>query len=101
VLELDPLFQAPKTAAILRLDTTGAYREVFRSAIKPWGKWLRYQYATFDFSAVKEPGIYVINYAGDQTGPYPIAPHLYRKGLCPPPPDTYPPVHMAHMKVRE
>ena len=101
VLELDPLFEAPKTAAVLKLDTTGAYREIFRSAIKPWGKWLRYQYATFDFSAVKEPGIYVIDYAGHQTGAFQIAPHLYSKGVWQPSLDTYLPVQMDHVKVRE
>ena len=101
VLELDPQFEAPRTAQILRLDTAGVYREVFQGAIKPWGKWLRYQYATFDFSAVNEPGVYVIDYAGHRTGPFQIAPHLYSKGVWQPSLDTYLPVQMDHVKVRE
>jgi endoglucanase len=101
VLELDPQFEAPRMARVLRLDRASAYREVFQSAIKPWGKWLRYQYATFDFSVVKEPGIYVIEYAGHRTGPFQIAPHLYSKGVWQPSLDTYLPVQMDHVKVRE
>jgi endoglucanase len=101
VLELDPQFEAPGMARVLRLDRASAYREVFQSAIKPWGKWLRYQYATFDFSVVKEPGIYVIEYAGHRTGPFQIAPHLYSKGVWQPSLDTYLPVQMDHVKVRE
>ncbi len=58
VIELDPLFDAPKTARVLRLASDGEYREAFRGEIKPWGKWLRYQYARFDFSSLHEPGIY-------------------------------------------
>ena len=64
VLELDPLYDAPKTARVLRLDSAGTYSEAFPAPIKPWGKWLRYRYATFDFSRVREPGLYAIEYAG-------------------------------------
>src|SRR5271157_2900345 len=45
VLELDPLYNAPKTARVLRITADGDYKEVFRGEIKPWGKWMRYQYA--------------------------------------------------------
>ena len=101
VLELDPLFQAPVTARLMRLDASGTYREAFQNAIKPWGKWLRYQYATFDFSSVDEPGIYAIEYAGHQTGPFRIATNLYDKGVWQPSLDTYLAVQMDHVKVRE
>jgi endoglucanase len=51
VLEFDPAYNAAKTARVLRITPDGEYREVFKAEIKPWGKWLRYQYAHFDFSA--------------------------------------------------
>jgi hypothetical protein len=57
VLELDPLYDAPKTARVLRITPDGEYKEAFRGEIKPWGKWIRYQYAHFDFSFVREPGV--------------------------------------------
>jgi len=100
VLELDPLFQAPKTARVLRLTPEGGFDEAFSGPVKPWGKWMRYQYAHFDFSAVREPGLYVIEYAGQKTGPFRIAPDVYndiwRSSL-----DTYLTEQMDHVKVRE
>ena len=102
VIELDPLYDAPKTARVLRLAPDGEYREAFRSEIKPWGKWMRYQYARFDFSAVHEPGIYAIEYAGaprmrrSESRKTCIATHVWQASL-----DTYLPVQMDHVKVRE
>ena len=51
VLEFDARYDPPPTARVLSLSATGAYEKVFEGAIKPWGPWLRYHYATFDFSA--------------------------------------------------
>jgi hypothetical protein len=101
VLELDPHYAAPADAQVVRLDADGNAREVFKSPIKPWGKWLRYQYATFDFSAVHEPGIYAIEYAGQTTKPFRIAADVYKKGVWQPSLDTYLAVQMDHTKVRE
>ncbi len=100
VLELDPLFKAPTTARVLRVTPEGEYREVFSGEIKPWGKWMRYQYARFDFSAVREPGIYVIEYAGQRTGPFRIANNVY-DGIWNLSLNTYLPEQMDHVKVRE
>jgi hypothetical protein len=102
LVELDPHERAPPTAArLLRLDATGSYKEVFRAAIKPWGKWLRYQYASFDFSPVREPGLYAIEYAGHTSSLFRIAPNLYKVGVWQPSLDTYLAVQMDHIKVRE
>lgn len=81
VLELDPLYKVPKSARVLRLASDGEYREAFRGEIKSWGKWLRYQYAQFDFSSVHEPGIYAIEYAGHVNAPFQIAPRVKTFGI--------------------
>ena len=101
ILELDPHADTPRYARVVRLDAAGQYREVFRDEIKFWGKWLRYQYASFDFSRVREPGIYAIDYAGHNNGPFLIAANLYEHGVWQPTLDTYLPVQMDHIKVRE
>jgi endoglucanase len=101
VIELDPLFDAPKTARVLRLAPDGEYREAFRGEIKPWGKWLRYQYARFDFSSLHEPGIYAIEYAGHLNAPFRIANDVYHEHVWQASLDTYLPVQMDHVKVRE
>jgi hypothetical protein len=101
VIEMDPLDHAASAARVLRLDPTGDYRPVFEGAVKPWGRWLRYQYATFDFSAVHDPGIYRIEFQGRAFGPFRIAADLYRQGVWQPSLDTYLAVQMDHVKVRE
>jgi endoglucanase len=101
MLELDSHYEPAKTARLLRLDSTGNYSEVFQAAIKPWGKWLRYQYASFDFSPVRAPGLYAIEYAGQTSGLFRIGPDVYKKGVWQPSLDTYLPVQMDHIKVRE
>lgn len=100
ILELDPLYGAPKTARLLRLTPEGEYREVFRGEVKPWGKWMRYQYARFDFSAVREPGNYAIEYAGHRSGIFRIAQDVY-DGIWHASLDTYLAEQMDHVKVRE
>lgn len=101
IVELDPLFKAPAIARLLRLNPEGKYIEAFDGPVKSWGKWLRYQYATFDFSTVHDPGIYAIEYAGQTTTPFRIAKDVYQKGVWQPTLDTYLAVQMDHVKVRE
>ena len=100
IIELDPLFEAPKTASVLRLNEKGEYKEAFRGEVRPWGRWLRYQYAKFDFSGVREPGMYAIEYAGRLSGPFAIAPGVYEK-IWRPSLDIYLAEQMDHVKVRE
>ena len=77
VLELDPKYDAPKTAKVLRLMEDGSYKQVFEDSITPSTPWLRYVYSKFDFTPVKEPGLYVIEYAGQRTAPFPISKEAY------------------------
>ncbi|MGB6306405.1 MAG: glycoside hydrolase family 9 protein, partial [Steroidobacteraceae bacterium] len=101
LLEFDSHYAPPQTARILRLNPAGHYAEVFRGTIKPWGKWLRYRYASFDFSPVRTPGVYAIDYAGHTSAPFRIAADVYRQGVWQPSLDTYLAVQMDHVKVRE
>lgn len=100
VLELDPVFEAPKTARVSRLTAEGNYQKVFEGPVKPWGNWMRYRYAHFDFSPVREPGIYVIEYGGERTAPFRIADDVY-DGIWNLSLNTYLPEQMDHVKVRE
>ena len=100
VIELDPKFDAPKTAKVLRLGEDGSYKQVFEGAISGLTPWLRYTYAKFDFSAVKDPGLYAIEYAGRRTDLFPIAKDVYSRtwqsSL-----DGFLAVEMDHVSVRE
>ena len=77
VLELDPKYAGPRTAKVLRLTGSGTYQKVFEGPITPSTPWLRYVYSKFDFTAVNEPGLYVIEYADQRTAPFPISKNVY------------------------
>jgi len=100
VLELDPNFDAPKTAKVLRLEADGSYKQVFEGPISTPTPWLRYRYANFDFSSVKDPGLYAIEYAGERTKLFPIEngvySHAWQSSLS-----GFLGVEMDHVSVRE
>jgi endoglucanase len=100
VIELDPNFKGPAEATLVKLTSNGTEKPVRTAKLKRWGKWLRYNYATFDFSNVRAPGLYALSYAGRTTGPFAISANAYdriwQKSL-----DTYLVEQMDHMRVRE
>jgi endoglucanase len=77
VLELDPKYNGPKTAKVLRLMEDGTYKQVFEGPIAPSTPWMRYMYSQFDFTPVKDPGLYVIEYADQRTASFPISKDAY------------------------
>ena len=100
VLELDPKYNAPQTARVLRLMEDGSYKQVFEGPITPSTAWLRYVYSKFDFTAVKDPGLYVIEYADQRTAPFPISndayANIWQDSL-----DHHIAAQMDHVSVRE
>ncbi|HXK05264.1 MAG TPA: glycoside hydrolase family 9 protein [Verrucomicrobiae bacterium] len=100
VIELDPKFNAPKTAKVLLLAEDGSYKPVFEGPVSEPTPWLRYTYVKFDFSPVKESGICSIEYAGQRTELFPIAKDVYSRtwqsSL-----DGYLAMEMDHVSVRE
>jgi hypothetical protein len=100
ILELDPKFNAPKTAKVLRLSEDGGYKQVFEGPVTASTPWLRYTYSKFDFTPVREPGLYVIEYGGQRTELFPIASDVYSK-TWQSTLDGFLAVEMDHVSVRE
>jgi endoglucanase len=100
IIELDPNMKAPSAITLLKVDANGGYTPALHGTIKPWGKWLRYNYARFDFSSVRTPGLYAISYAGHIFNPFRIADNAYAR-IWQPSLDTYLAEQMDHMAVRE
>ena len=73
VLETDRNAPAPGTARLLRVDADGSTREALAATPRRWGQYLRYDYYPFDFSDVREPGLYQIEAAGQRTAAFRIA----------------------------
>ncbi len=100
VIELDPNDKPLPTASLIEVGSDGRQVEKLKVKIQPWGKYLRYNYVVADFSAVKDPGIYLIRYGTQQTGAFPIADDVYER-VWHPTLDVYIPVSMDHMFVNE
>lgn len=100
VIELDKNDAPQKTATLLRVTPEGKMSEALMAEAKPWGSFLRYNYLTFDFSSVKDSGLYIIQYGDQRTEAFPIGPRVYRD-VWHPTLDVWFPVQMDHMLVRE
>jgi hypothetical protein len=100
IIELDPAGGPTGSATLLRVRDDGARVPVLTGPARPWGPWQRYRYAKFDFTAVREPGLYEISYAGHANGPIRIAADAYA-GIWQPSLDTYLAEQMDHMSIRE
>jgi endoglucanase len=86
-------------AVLLRILPTGGTAPMLSGAIRRWGRFLRYEYGVFDFSAVREPGVYVLRREQDQTPPFRIAEDVYRQGVWQPTLETFLPAQMCHVQV--
>lgn len=100
VIELDKNDHFLSTARVLRVSDKGEAGGVFTSEVKVWGQYLRYNYATFDFTPVTEEGLYILAYGDQRTKALRIAADVYNKAWQPTL-DVFFPVQMDHMRVRE
>ncbi len=100
VIELDINDTPVKTAQVFQVTADGRSVEKFSGPVEVWGKYLRYNYARFDFSSVSEPGIYYISYGDYKTNPFVISPEVY-DDVWHPTLDVWFPVQMDHMTVNE
>ncbi|HEV2324699.1 MAG TPA: glycoside hydrolase family 9 protein [Terracidiphilus sp.] len=100
VIELDRNFNGPTTAKLLQLSDDGSFKPVFEGPVSKPTPWLRYNYAKFDFSPMKQPGLYEIEYAGQRSDVFPIAEDVYsdtwQTSL-----DGFLAVQMDHVSVRD
>lgn len=100
VIELDKTDTPLQTAALYQITDDGKQIEKLKADAQKWGNYLRYNYLTFDFSSVKEPGLYFIQYGNQKTNSFPINKNVYdniwQQSL-----DVFMPVQMDHMFVNE
>jgi endoglucanase len=100
VIELDKNDTPLKTASLFKVTQDGDFVEKFKGEVNVWGKYLRYNYVKFDFSSVKEPGVYYIQYGTEKTNSFTINPTVY-DNIWHPTLDVWFPVQMDHMEVNE
>ena len=100
VIELDKKDKVLPTATLMRIKTDGTTEQAFKGDIKEWGPYFKYNYVKFDFSSVKEPGVYYIQYGDTKTNDFLIDAHVYDK-ITDATTDVWVPIHMNHMYVTE
>ena len=101
VVELDKNSFVAAKAKVYRIDQDGNEKVVLEPAVKMWGEFnKRYNYAQIDFSKVKTPGLYYIEYDGFKSNVFPIDNNVYA-GKWHTTMDVWLPAQMDHMRVKE
>ena len=100
VIETDARDQVSGPVQLVRIDAQGE-TVVSTQEPKVWGKFLRYQYLTADFTQVTEPGLYQVRYQNSCSSIFRIAPDVYDRGVWQPVIEYFLPVQMCHMRVSE
>ncbi|HEX2396395.1 MAG TPA: cellulase N-terminal Ig-like domain-containing protein [Bacteroidales bacterium] len=100
VIELDRKDKPLSKASIYKIGDDGKATKVFSGKTEPWGNYFKYHYLKFDFTAVKNPGVYYIQYGDYKTNNFIIQDNVYDK-ITEATSDIWIPIHMNHMFVNE
>ncbi len=100
VIELDKNDVPLTKASLYQVTGDGEMVEKLIADLEPWGNFLRYNYIKFDFTSVKEPGLYFIQYGDQKTNPFAIDANVY-DNIWHSTMDVWFPVQMDHMQVNE
>ncbi|HEY7883366.1 MAG TPA: glycoside hydrolase family 9 protein, partial [Cellvibrionaceae bacterium] len=100
VIELDNRDKRNPKAELVRVMADGREQVAHSAKATEWGQYLRYNYREFDFSSVREPGLYYLRYGQQKTTIFSIAETVYDKPWQPTL-DVFFPVQMDHMTVEE
>lgn len=101
IIELDPSDNRREKAILMKVTEDDGLHEVMEANPSQWGRFLRYDYAIFDFTSIKEPGMYIVCYGKQRSNPFSIDPNVFRTGVWQPALEGYFPVQMCHIKVKE
>lgn len=100
VIELDKNASPKTTATLMRINEDGTISKAYEAKLETWGDYYKYNYVKFNFSEVKTPGIYYIQYDTTKTNNFLIDNHVYDK-ITDATTDVWVPIHMNHMFVNE
>ena len=100
VIELDKNDAVKDKASLMRIKDDGQVETAFEGGISTWGPYFKYNYVKFDFSSVRQPGVYYIQYGDTKTNNFIIDNSVYDK-ITDATTDVWVPIHMNHMYVNE
>jgi len=100
IIELDKK-GAPQKTAYLKKITANKIETIKVMTTEGCQDFLRYQYLSADFSDIREPGLYYIEYDSRKSNLFRISADIFKQGIWQPTLEYYLPVQMCHMKVFE
>ncbi|GFN32267.1 hypothetical protein PCURB6_25270 [Paenibacillus curdlanolyticus] len=100
IIELDKRENRREKPELVRITETGE-QLVLSAEGQEWGQFLRYHYLKFDFTAVREEGLYKVRYGSSESSVFSIASDVYDRGVWQPVLEYFLPVQMCHMRVSE
>ncbi len=101
VIELDQRDAQNDPAELLAVLPQGGTKPMLTTSAKSWGKFLRYRYLIFDFSQIRQPGLYQIKYGKVLSHVFRIDDQVYSRHVWQPTLEYFMPVQMCHMRVNE
>lgn len=101
VIELDQQTDKPGMVSIYRINPDGSRTMSFNEVARLWGKFLRYNYAISDFSKLKEPGMYQVEYGDVKSNIFRIDNDIYERYVWQPTLEYFLPVQMCHVRVEQ
>jgi endoglucanase len=101
VIELDKRVNNYGTADIMKINADGSKTKVLSAPAVQWGKYLRYNYAICDFTNLKDPGLYMIQYGDVASNLFRISSDIYDRYVWQPTLEYFLPVQMCHMRVEQ
>jgi len=101
IIEVDKNESKTENPVLVSIGENG--KNTLLTVSKPalWGSFLRYNYLKFDFSPVKQEGLYFIKYGNEQSQPFRIAADVYKRNVWQPTIEYFLPIQMCHMRVNE
>ena len=100
VIELDSRDKVNQEPVLYRITDAGE-EVVPGGPAQEWGKFLRYNYLRFDFSSVREEGLYQVRYGESASPVFRIAGDIYERGVWQPELEYFLRFQMCHMRVNE
>lgn len=100
IIELDKRDDTLEKIILYKITENGK-RQVLSADGQEWGQFLRYKYLKYDFTNIREEGLYKIHYGSSESSIFRIASDVYDRGVWQPVLEYFLPVQMCHMRVNE
>jgi hypothetical protein len=101
VIELDKLTDYFDTIKLIRVTENSQIPVKSNNNPTSWGKFLRYKYLRFDFSEIKDEGVYKIKYGNIESNLFEIKADVFSRNVWQLTLDYFLPVQMCHMRVND